>query len=98
MLLKYAEMLAIFVHENMKLGDNWLEDVSFKHVIIDQKLAFRIILLPSNINVLETQSDLKQSSISNFKKNLLGKFKIFGFFVKVAMISKLSKRAPWYML
>ena len=37
--LKYAEMLAIVVHENMKLGDNWLENVNFKHVIFDQKLA-----------------------------------------------------------
>ena len=72
MLLKYAEMLAIVVHENMKLGDNWLEDVSFKHVIIDQKLAFRIqkdiILLPSNINVLETQKWLETIVNLTFQK------------------------------
>ena len=72
MLLKYAEMLAIVVHENMKLGDNWLEDVSFKYVIIDQKLAFRIqediILLPSNINVLETQKWLETIVNLKFQK------------------------------
>ena len=72
MLLKYAEVLAIVVHENMKLGDNWLEDVSFKHVIIDQKLAFRIqediILLPSNINVLETQKWLETIVNLKFQK------------------------------
>ena len=72
MLLEYAEMLAIVVHVNMKLGDNWLEDVSFKHVIIDQKLAFRIqediILLPSNINVLETQKWLETIASLKFQK------------------------------
>ena len=72
MLLKYAEVLAIVVHENMKLGDNWLEDVSFKLVIIDQKLAFRIqediILLPSNINVLETQKWLETIVNLKFQK------------------------------
>ena len=81
MLLKYAEMLAIVVHENMKLGDNWLEDVSFKHVIIDQTLAFRIqediILLPSNINVLETQKWLETIVNLKFQKKSFGQIQNF---------------------
>ena len=81
MLLKYAEMLAIVVHENMKLGDNWLEDVSFKHVIIDQTLPFRIqediILLPSNINVLETQKWLETIVNLKFQKKSFGQIQNF---------------------
>ena len=71
--LKYAKMLAIVVHENMKLGDHTLNN-TFKHKISDEILAncgpyFTAL---QYINNLETKRSYKR------KVNL----KILKFFTK----------------
>ena len=71
--LKYAEMLAIFVHHNMKLGDNtpeWWEALTSKHEISEKKISncgpnFTAL---QYINNLETQRWYETTAdLENFK-------------------------------
>ena len=56
MQLKYAKMLAIVVHENMKLGHNTLNNE--RHTLVNTKFLPKywrivaLILLPYNISVI----------------------------------------------
>ena len=73
--LKYAEMLAIFVHHNMKLGDNnseWWEALTSKHEITDKKKLriVALILLPYNISIiLRLKDDMKPRLISRISNS-----------------------------
>ena len=81
--LKYAKMLAIVVHENMKLGDNTLNNERL--TIVNTKFLPKywrivaLILLPYNISIiLKLKGHIKERLISrilNFKKKSIGRFK-----------------------
>ena len=76
--LTYAKMLAIVVHENMKLGDNTLNNERL--TLVNTKFEPRywrivaLILLPYNISIiLKLKGHIKERlilRILNFKKNL----------------------------
>ena len=60
---KYAKMLAIFVHENMKHGDNTPEGLTWKHKIADKTLAncSPYFTTLQYINNLETKRSYKRT-------------------------------------
>ena len=76
--LTYAKMLAIVVHENMKLGDNTLNNEML--ALVNTKFQPKylrnvaLILLPYNISIiLKLKGHMKGRlilRILNFKKNL----------------------------
>ena len=74
--LKYAKMLAIVVHENMKLEDNtpeYREALTCKHKISDKVLANCSPYLTAlkYINNLETKrSNRRKVNLKNFLYNL----------------------------
>ena len=76
--LTYAKMLAIVVHENMKLGDNTLNDerLTLVNTKFQRKYSriVALILLPYNISIiLKPKGHIKERlilRILNFKKNL----------------------------
>ena len=76
--LTYAKMLAIVVHENMKLGDNTLNDerLTLVNTKFQRKYSriVALILLPYNISIiLKLKGHIKERlilRILNFKKNL----------------------------
>ena len=82
--LKYAKMLAIGVHENMKLGDNTLNNERLS--LVNTKFLTKywriqaLILLPYNISIiLKLRGHIKGRFISrllNFLKNLSSDLKI----------------------
>ena len=82
--LTYAKLLAIVVHENMKLGDNTLnnERLTFVNTKFLPKFwrIVALILLPYNISViLKLKGHIKARLISrilNFLKNLSSGSKI----------------------
>ena len=82
--LKYAKMLAIVLHENMKLGDNTLnnERLTFVNTKFLPKYwqIVTVILLPYNISIiLKLRGHIKGRFISrllNFLKNLSSGLKI----------------------
>ena len=84
MYLTYAKMLAIVVHENMKLGDNTLnnERLTFVNTKFLPKYwrIVALILLPYNISIiLKLRGHIKGWLISrflNFLKNLSRGLKI----------------------
>ena len=100
--LTNAKLLAIVVHENMKLGDNTLTLVNTKF----QPKYLRIvalILLPYNISIiLKLKGHIKGRliiRILNFKKNLSSGLKTICQFVRVNQnIQKPLTRAPGYIL
>ena len=69
MYLKYAKMLAIVVHENMKLGDNTLNNerlslANTKFLTKNKRIA-ALILLPYNISIiLKLKGHIKGTLIS----------------------------------
>ena len=70
--LTYAEMLAIVMCENMKLGDNTLnnERLTFENTKFLPKYwrIVALILLPYNINNLETKRSYKgKVNLKNLK-------------------------------
>ena len=75
--LKYAKILAIVVHENMKLGHNTLNNE--RRTLVNTKFLPKywrivaLILLPYNISIiLKLKGHIKGKLISrilNFKKN-----------------------------
>ena len=82
--LKYAKMLAIVVHENMKLGHNTLNNERL--TLVNTKFLPKywrivaLILLPYNISIiLKLKGHIKGRLISrilNFSKNLSSGLKI----------------------
>ena len=84
MQLKYAKMLAIVVHENMKLGHNTLNNERL--TLVNTKFLPKywrivaLILLPYNISIiLKLKGHIKGRLISrilNFEKNLSSGLKI----------------------
>ena len=82
--LKYAKMLAIVVHENMKLGHNTLNNERL--TLVNTKFLPKywrivaLILLPYNVSIiLKLKGHIKERLISrilNFKKNLSSGLKI----------------------
>ena len=82
--LKYAKMLAIVVHENMKLGDNTLNNERL--TLVNTKFLPKywrivaLILLPYNISIiLKLKGHIKGRLISRilrFLKNLSNGLKI----------------------
>ena len=82
--LTYAKMLAIVIRENMKLGDNTLnnERLTFVNAKFLPKYwrIVALILLPYNISIiLKLKGHIKGRLISrilNFKKNLSSGLKI----------------------
>ena len=82
--LKYAKMLAIVVHENMKLGHNTLNNERL--TMVNTKFLPKywrivaLILLPYNISIiLKLKGHIKGRLISrilNFLKNLSSGLKI----------------------
>ena len=82
--LKYAKMLAIVVHENMKLGHNTLNNERL--TLVNTKFLPKywrivaLILLPYNVSIiLKLKGRIKERLISrmlNFKKNLSSGLKI----------------------
>ena len=76
--LTYAKMLAIVVHENMKLGDNTLNNERL--ALVNTKFQPKylrivaLILLPYNISIILKLKGLMKGRlilrILNFKKNL----------------------------
>ena len=81
--LKYAKMLAIVLHENMKLGDNTLnnERLTFVNTKFLPKFwrIVALILLPYNISIiLKLKGHIKERLISrilNLKKKSIERFK-----------------------
>ena len=81
--LTYAKMLAVVVHENMKLGDNTSElreALTCKHKIFDKTLANRSPYFTSlqYINNLETKRSYKRTvnlNILTFSKKVIEQFK-----------------------
>ena len=71
--LKYAKMLAIVVHENMKLGDNAPNNERLS--LVNTKFFVAFILLPYDISII-----LK---LKGHKKGRLISRKIICYFVKV---------------
>ena len=82
--LTYAEMLAIVMRQNMKLGDNTLnnERLTFVNTKFLPKYwrIVALILLPYNISIiLKPKGHIKGRLISrilNFKKNLSSNLKL----------------------
>ena len=82
--LTYAKMLAIVMRENMKLGDNTLnnERLTFVNTKFLPKYwrIVALILLPYNISIiLKLKGHIKGRLISrilNFKKNLSSNLKL----------------------
>ena len=76
--LTYAKMLAIVVHENMKLGDNTLNNERL--ALVNTKFQPKylrivaLILLPYNVSIILKLKGLLKGRlilrILNFKKNL----------------------------
>ena len=105
--LTYAKMLAIVMRENMKLGDNTLnnERLTFVNTKFLPKYwrIVALILLPYNISIiLKLKGHITERLISrilNFKKNLSSGLKIIRLFVKVDQnVQKPLTKAPRYIL
>ena len=81
--LTYAKLLAIVMHENMKLGDNTPEEweaVTCKHKISDKMLANSSLYFTAlqYINNLETKRSYKRRvnlKILKFSKKFIERFK-----------------------
>ena len=105
--LTYAKMLAIVMRENMKLGDNTLnnERLTFVNTKFLPKYwrIVALILLPYNISIiLKLTGHIKGRLISRiliFLKNLSRGLKIIRQFVKVDQnVQKPLTKAPRYIL
>ena len=97
--LTYAKMLAIVMRENMKLGDNTLnnERLTFENTRFLPKYwrIVALILLPYNINNLETKGSYKRTV--NLK-NLIFFKKSIEWFKNHQNVQKPLTKAPQYIL
>ena len=96
--LTYAKMLAIVMRENMKLGDNTLnnERLTFENTRFLPKYwrIVALILLPYNINNLETKGSYKRTV--NLK-NLIFLKKSIEWFKNHQNVQKPLTKAPRYI-